>query len=182
MLFRYTPGAGLGLTDFTPDGKYVLFDGGAILMAAPLTGSDPLARKAVEMSREEYEVGFARVSPDGRYVSYGSNEVNDRIELFIRPFNAASAALGEIGKVQATKDGPGGGNIWRNDGKEVFYVRAEPGSDEIEMKSIEVTLGSVVQVSDPKVLFKLKNVGGGNTKFISPDGQRFVFAIRQPAR
>src|SRR6185369_6677439 len=26
MLFRYTPGAGLQLTDFTPDGKYVLFD------------------------------------------------------------------------------------------------------------------------------------------------------------
>jgi Tol biopolymer transport system component len=182
MLFRYTPGAGLSLTDLTPDGKYVLFDGGAILMAAPLTGSDPLARKAVEMSREEYEVGFARVSPDGRYVSYGSNEVNDRIEIFIRPFNAASAALAEAGKVQATKDGPGGGNIWRNDGKEIFYVRAEPGSDEIEMKSIEVTLAPVVQVRDPKVLFKLKDVGGGNTKFISPDGQRFVFAIRQPAR
>ena len=50
----------------------MLFDGGAILMAAPLTGSDPLARKAVEMSREEYEVDFARASPDGRYLSYGS--------------------------------------------------------------------------------------------------------------
>ena len=182
MLFRYTPGAGLLLTDFTPDGKYVLFDGGAILMAAPLAGSDPLARKAVEMSREEYEVGFVRVSPDGRYVSYGSNEVNNRLEIFIRPFNTASAALAAEGKVQATKDGPGGGNIWRNDGKEVFYVRTEPGSEEIEVKSVELTQGPAVRAGEPKLLFKLRDAVGGNTKFISPDGQRFVFAIRPPAR
>ena len=182
MLFRYTPGAGLGLTDFTPDGKYVLFDGGAILMAAPLTDSDPLARKAVEVSREEYEVGFARVSPDGRYVSYGSNEVDNRLEIFIRPFHAASATLAGEGKVQATRDGPGGGNIWRNDGKEVFYVRAEPGSEEIEVKSVEVTQEPAVRAGEPKLLFKLRDAAGGNTKFISPDGQRFVFAIRQPAR
>lgn len=182
MLFRYTPGAGLGLTDITPDGKYVLFDGGAILMAAPLTGSDPLARKAVEMSREEYEVGFGRVSPDGRYLSYGSNEVNDRLEIFLRPFNAASAMLGEEGKVQVTKDGPGGGNIWRNDGKELFYVRSDPGSDEIEVKSVELTQAPALRAGEPKLLFKLREAGGGNTKFISPDGQRFVFAIRQPAR
>ena len=182
MLFRYTPGAGLGLTDFTPDGKFVLFDGGAILMAAPLTGSDPLARKAVEMSREEYEVGFGRVSPDGRYVSYGSNEVNDRLEVFIRPFDAAKAALAESGKVQATKDGPGGGNIWRGDGKELFYLRSEPGSEELEVKSIDVTPGATLQTREPKLLFKLREAGGSNTKFISPDGQRFVFSIRQPAR
>jgi hypothetical protein len=39
-----------------------------------------------------------------------------------------------------------------------------------------------VQVREPKLLFKLRDAAGGNTKFISPDGQRFVFAIRQPAR
>ena len=182
MLFRYTPGAGLGLTDFTPDGQHVLFDGGAILMAARLEGADPIARKAIEMSREEYEVGFGRVSPDGRYISYGSTESNNRIEIFIRPFDLAKAALADEGKVQATKDGPGGGNIWRNDGKEVFYARSEPGSEEVELKSVEVTPGPAVQVSEPKLLFKLRDVAGGNTKFISPDGQRFVFAIRQPAR
>jgi len=94
----------------------------------------------------------------------------------------AKAALADEGKVQATKDGPGGGNIWRNDGKEVFYARSEPGSEEVELKSVEVTPGPAVQVSEPKLLFKLRDVAGGNTKFISPDGQRFVFAIRQPAR
>jgi Tol biopolymer transport system component len=182
MLFRYTPGAGLGLTDFTPDGQHVLFDGGAILLAARLEGADPIARKAIEMSREEYEVGFGRVSPDGRYISYGSTESNNRIEIFIRPFNLAKAALADEGTVQATKDGPSGGNIWRNDGQEVFYIHSEPGSDELEMKSVEVAPGPAFQVSEPKVLFKLRDAAGGNTKFISPDGQRFVLAIRQPAR
>jgi hypothetical protein len=50
------------------------------------------------------------------------------------------------------------------------------------VKSIEVIPGPNIQVSEPKLLFKLREAGGGNTKFISPDGQRFVFAIRQPAR
>jgi protease II len=132
------------------------------------------------MSREEYEVGFVRVSPDGRYVSYGSDEVNDRPEIFIRPFNAATATLAQEGKVQATRDGPNGGNIWRNDGKEVFYLRSEPGSEELEVKSVEVALGPSLQVGEAKLLFKLRDAGGGDTKFISPDGQRFVFTIRQP--
>ena len=50
------------------------------------------------------------------------------------------------------------------------------------MKSVEIAPGPSLQVSAPKLLFKLKDAGAGSTKFISPDGQQFVFAIRQPAR
>jgi len=34
----------------------------------------------------------------------------------------------------------------------------------------------------PKLLFKVRDVVGGSTKFISPDGQQFVFSIRQPVQ
>jgi Tol biopolymer transport system component len=181
MLFRYTPGAGLGLSDFSPDGQFVFFDGGAILLAARLTGSDPLARPAIELSREEFEVGFGRISPDGRFMSYGSTESKNRIELFLRPFDPVTAKLGEQGKVQVTHDGVNGGNIWRADGKEIFFLHTDLGSEEIQVMGVEVTTGPTIQVGTPKLLFKLREAAGGNTRFISPDGQRFVFAIRQPA-
>ena len=50
------------------------------------------------------------------------------------------------------------------------------------MKSIEVTAGPALKVGEPKLLFKVRNVVGGNTKFVSPDGQQFVFSIRQAAQ
>jgi Tol biopolymer transport system component len=182
MLFRYTPGAGLGLSDISPDGRYVLFDGGAILLAARLEG-DPLSRQAIEMSREEYEVGFGRLSPDGRYISYGSTEYKNRPEMFLRPFDPATAALAEQGKVQLTQDGKiSGGNVWRNDGKEIFFLYSEPGSDEVQVMSVDVTTAPVLQAGAPKLLFTVREAAGGNTKFVSPDGQRFIFTIRQPAQ
>jgi Tol biopolymer transport system component len=63
LLFQYTPGAFLGLTDISPDGKFLVCDGGVIL-TVPLTGSDPLARKAIETLREEFFDDLGRLSPD----------------------------------------------------------------------------------------------------------------------
>jgi Tol biopolymer transport system component len=180
MLFRYTPGAGLGLSDISPDGKYIVFDGGAIIMAVRLEGADPLARKAIEVSREEFEVGFGRFSPDGAFMSYGSNESNDRLEIFLRPFDLAAGTMPEQPKIQVTKEGVNGGNLWRADGKELFYAHVEPGSDEIQMMAVEITTKPELRAGSPKELFRIKDAGGGNTRFISPDGQNFIFAVLQP--
>ena len=70
MLFRYTPGAGITLTDSSPDGKFLTFYTGVLVMV-PLTGSDPLERKAIDWLRDEYDaIGRPLFSPDGRYVAY----------------------------------------------------------------------------------------------------------------
>ena len=48
LLNRFTPGTGLVLTDVSSDSKYVTFSSGGVLFVVPLTGSDVLARKAIE--------------------------------------------------------------------------------------------------------------------------------------
>src|SRR5262249_44862055 len=70
MLFRYTPGAGLNLSDISPDGKFLLCESGGVILVVPLTGTDALARKAIEFDRGEFDVGTARFSPDGRLIAY----------------------------------------------------------------------------------------------------------------
>jgi Tol biopolymer transport system component len=70
QLFRYTPGAGMVLTDFSADGKFLTFDGGGIVLIVPLTGDDPLKRQGVDFARSEFEAGLGRFSPDGRLIAY----------------------------------------------------------------------------------------------------------------
>ena len=45
----------------------------------------------------------------------------------------------------------------------------------------DVTTSPTFTASAPKVLFKLPGPLGGNLGNISPDGQRFVFAVNVPA-
>jgi hypothetical protein len=51
LLFQFTPGAGMALTDVSPDGRHVTFSSGGAIFVVALTGSDPLARKAIEYLR-----------------------------------------------------------------------------------------------------------------------------------
>jgi Tol biopolymer transport system component len=180
-LFRFTEGTlAVLLTDFSPDGQHVIFNDGGILGAAQLTGADPLARPEIEMLRDEYAVGFGRVSPDGRYIAYNSTESGNRLQMFVRPFDAGSATIAEQGKVQVTNDGLSGVKIWRGDGKEIFFVQGKPRSEEIHVMAVDIMAGPAVRVGAPKELFTV-NATAGTTKFVSPDGEKFVFAIRQPA-
>ena len=182
FLFRYTPGAGINLTDISPDGKYLAIGSGGVVLVVPLTGSDPLARKAIEFSREEFNVNLGRFSPDGRFLAYVSNEVDpDRNEVYVRPFDASTGLAGE-GKWQLSKDGAAGMQLWRNDGKEFFFRQfVQPGTDDFVLMSAEVSTDPAFQAATPKALFRLPGPINGNLGNISRDGQRVVFAINVPA-
>jgi Tol biopolymer transport system component len=69
-LFTYTPGAGMVLTDWSKDGKFMTFYTG-VLVVVPLGGDlQPNDRKAIDWLREEYNVLHGRFSPDVRYIAY----------------------------------------------------------------------------------------------------------------
>ena len=72
IVFRYTPGAFVGLSDFSPDGKFLICDSGGIILAVPLTG-DPASRKEIEFLREEFTDGIGRMSPDGKFMCLTSS-------------------------------------------------------------------------------------------------------------
>ena len=180
LLFRYEPGAGMALTDVSADGRYAAVDGGGFVLMVPLTGTgDPSTREAIEFSREEFEVGLGRFSPDSRFVAYGSNET-DRFEVYVRPFDAATGqAIGDQ-KWQISRDGAAGGIFWREDGQELYFLSDDIDTDELKVMAVEVTTTPAFQAGAPRELFRLPGPVGGQGQYISPDGERFVFAVRLP--
>ena len=182
LLYRHTAAAGLDLTDVSPDGKYLLCGSGAVLLVVPLTGTDPLARKAIEFSRGEFDETVGRFSPDGKFIAYRSDEANPlKGEVYVRPFDAATGKPGD-GKWQVSKDGVNAMIHWRTDGKEIFFRGLNIDTNDLVVMSADVSAGAQgFQSSAPKVLFKLPGPLYGNLNNIRRDGQRFVFAVNVPA-
>jgi Tol biopolymer transport system component len=182
LLFQYTPGAGIDLTDISPDGKYLLLDSGGVLLVVPLTGTDPLARKAIEFARDEFDKTVGRFSPDGKFIAYRSDEANPlKGEVYVRPFDAATGLPGD-GKWQVSKDGVNAMIHWRADGKEIFFRGLNLDTNDLVVMSADVTQGAQgFQSAPPKVLFRIPGPLNGNLNNIRRDGQRFVFAVNVPA-
>jgi Tol biopolymer transport system component len=185
LLFRYTAGAGLNLTDVSPDGKFLTFTSGGVVFVVPLTGSDPLARQALEFSREEYDTVAGRFSRDGRFMAYGSNEADpERSELFVRPFDASAGSAAGKDKWQISKEGASGMVYFRQDGREIFWVRLDPRTGDGSVMASEISTTPAFQAGTPRLLFKLPNANQNlnSPGTISRDGQRFVFTMNVTAR
>jgi Tol biopolymer transport system component len=185
LLFRYTAGAGIQLTDISPDGKFLSFSSGGVVLMVALTGTDPLTRQAIEFSREEFDVALGRFSPDGKFVAYRSNEGDPggmRFQVYVKPFDAATGKAGE-GKWQVSKNAVAAMVHWRADGKEMFFRDFnEPGNTDLRVMAVDITASPTFQAGTPKVLFTLPGPINGNLGNISRDGQRFVLAINIPAQ
>ena len=184
QVFRYTAGAGMALTDFSPDGRFAMVDGGGLILAIPLAGADPLKREAADFARSEFEAGAGRFSPDGRFVAFGSNDTG-RFEVYVRPFDAKTGeAAGETKWKVSNDAGVIGGLFWRRDGRELIYHVGDNATNEIKVMAVDLTLTPEFKASAARELFRLKGPLPGNPqqwKHITPDGQRFIFAVPMPA-
>jgi Tol biopolymer transport system component len=177
LLFQYTPGAGMVLTDWSPDGKFITFYTGVIVLVPVDTPGDAKSRKEIDWLREDYEAALGRFSPDGRFMAYVANEDNvDRLEVYVRPFDASKPDAPAAGKpVKVSKDGSVGMVTWRADGKELYFL-----SRDWEVMVVDVTTAPTLTVSAPRLLFKMPGPLPGNPlqwKNVSNDGQRFLFSM-----
>ena len=181
VLFRYTPGAGLSLSDISPDGKFVSFMSGGVVFVVSLTGNDPLARPAVEFMRDEFDNLLGRFSPDGRFLAYGANEKDPaRFDVYVRPFNPASGNAGQ-GKWQVSTDGANGMVFFRQDGKEMYWVKIDPLTGNGQVMAADISTAPAFKPGTARMLFKLPNAQDVNgTGTVSRDGQQFVFTMNLP--
>jgi len=177
LLFRYTPGAGMVLTDASPSGRFLTFYTGVLVLVA-LDGTDPLERKPIDWLRDEYDDIGGRFSPDGRYLAYLAN-IDDpmALDIYVRPFDSSKPeAPGPGPAVQVSKNGIAAGMInWREDGRELYFLTRD-----WEVMAVDVTTTPVFQAGTPRLLFKLPAPLVGNPsqwRNASRDGQRFVFAV-----
>jgi Tol biopolymer transport system component len=177
LLFRYTPGAGMVLTDWSPDGKFLTFFTGVLLVVPLRADEKPLDRKAIDWLREDYDVLQGRFSPDGRFLAYLSNEADpEKMQVYARPFDASKPeAPGPGAAVQVSKNGAIGMIFWRQDSKEMYFMTRD-----WEVMAVDVTTTPAFQAGTPKLLFKLPGPLPGNPtqwKNVSRDGERFIFAM-----
>ena len=180
LVFRYTPGAFIGLNDISPDGKFLVLESGGIVLVVRLTG-DPAMRKGIEFLREEAATGVGRLSPDGKFMAFRSDEAKpEQFDVYVRPFNAAKGLPGQ-GKWRVSTDGVNAMLHWRADGREIFFRGLNLETNELLVMSADVVTSPSFKAAPPRVLFKLPGPLGGNLGNVSRDGQRFVFAVNVPA-
>jgi hypothetical protein len=132
--------------------------------------------KAIELSREEFLVNGGVLSPDARLIAYTSNET-ESFELYVRPFDAATGAASGDTKWRVSKEGAGGLMVWREDGRELYFIDTEP---DLKVMAVDISTSSGVQTGAPRVLFDVPGDAQGDlatTRYISRDGQRFVFIL-----
>ena len=156
--------------DLSPDGRLVVYDtGGGVgaeaandLWVAPLDGD----RKPIPFLVRPFIDTQARVSPDGRFIAYTSDESGAQ-EVYVMDFPKPT------GKWKVSTDG-GAEPQWRRDGRELFYVGGRPR----KLMAVDVrTVGATFQAGVPRALFEANldpRTTVRNRYIPSPDGQRFL--------
>jgi serine/threonine protein kinase len=118
----------------------------------------------------DYVESHPRISPDGRWMAYFSDETGD-MQIFVRPFPEV-----DQGKWQVSVDG-GQSPLWSPDGRELYYLNGDA------IMEAQVNTEPTFSASKPKILFRGNYVTGyrENPEWdISPDGKRFLM-IKPPA-
>jgi len=178
LLYQHPTGAMIVLTDWSADGRFLGFWSGDTMFILPLTGE----RKAIELGRPDFFGRGGRLSPDGRFLAFNSNQ-SGGFQVYISPIDAASGTRGAAsasttsGAAPVSTDGGIGGIVWRKDGRELFFLSQPPRQT---VMAVEVTPGGAIQAGAPQRLFELPSPVGAPAQLSnvsSPDGQRFVFAV-----
>lgn len=148
-------------TDWSPDGQLLVVNVRGDIWSVPMNQEEP-PRPLVEGPSIELD---ARVSPDGRWISYVSDE-SGRLEVYARSLtDSPRRALISRGGAQP---------VWGRDGRELFYVSL---ANELHRVSVRYDaighprVGMAVKLPLPP--FGVRHIG--ITYDISPGGRRIYF-------
>lgn len=135
-----------------------------------ILASSPGQESRVLLATDSVELQ-PRVSPDGRWLAYVSNE-SGSYEVYVRPFPDVTS-----GRWQISRNG-GGSPVWSADGSELFFISVDK---EMMAAPIADEGGSLVSGS-PRALFDARPYPRWHFYFgpsvpefdVSADGQRFL--------
>jgi Tol biopolymer transport system component len=156
-------------TSWTGDGQLLLFDDGAV--AAP-NSSDiwvlPTSGTPRPLIATPHEERAARVSPDGRWVSYHSDE-SGRLEVYVRPFPHVNG-----GKWLVSTAG-GRRPVWSRSGTELFYALGTS-----LMRVPITTRGAEFIAGTPEALFSGPFDLTTTDFSVAPDSTAFIMVESDP--
>jgi eukaryotic-like serine/threonine-protein kinase len=129
------------------------------ILVQPADGSTPWSYAATPADETA-----ARVSPDGRWVAYTSDE-SGRLEVYLdaypRPWR----------RITVSQNG-GAHPVWRGDGRELYYWN-DGALVAVQVNPVDGNWPPAIRA--PIVLFRAQYYVGPNTMYdVSPDGERFV--------
>ena len=138
------------------------------LLSAPVGGVKGKPHPLLEAALGEAH-GEARVSPDGRWIAYASNE-SGRDEIYVRPFPALSA------KAPISTQG-GESPHWTRNGRELVYWDPVKG----QLMAVDVQTTPEFRAGRPRPLFALESAVSGVWTLalyrgwdVAADGKRFL--------
>ena len=151
--------------DWSRDSRYIIEEirdaKSYNIWVLPLFGD----RKPFPYLQNDFNERFAKLSPNGQWLAYVSDETK-RNEVYVQSFSGTPSGAG--GKWQVSTSG-GNYPVWSRDGKELFFI----GSDQ-KLMAVEVNSGAKFEAGVPKPLFETR----GATSFdVSKDG-RFLIATQ----
>lgn len=151
--------------DVTPDSKTLVVEeaaeGGKIrLVLVPL---EPHGQTTPLFETPGVNMAGARVSADGRWIAYESDESGKR-EIYVSSFPRPA------GRLQVSFEG-GWFPKWRGDGKELYYLDMRRQLVAVELKMTNAS----VEVVRRRPLFQFERITHGYDVF--PDGKRFLCTI-----
>jgi serine/threonine-protein kinase len=154
---------------FSPDGRTVVFttkgaETSDDIWTLSLDG-DRTARPWLETPATEWA---GRLSPDGRFLAYNSDE-SGRDEVYVQPFP------GPGGKWLVSQGG-GINPIWSRDGRQLFYRRGG------QFLAVDLETASGFTAGKPVPLFSGRYRETGRDFDVSPDGSRFVMMLNPDPR
>jgi Tol biopolymer transport system component len=150
--------------DWSRDGKYLAIDSGIgknDLWILNLEDGESFA-----LVSSEFDEGYSRFSPDGKWIGYISNEAG-KYELYLTRFPSGE------GKWQLSKDGADWLLGWNDAGTELFYLDLEG-----NLISVKLAFGDQVVADLPTVLFSTR---AGNAWDNKSDGSSFVLGAPNDA-
>jgi Tol biopolymer transport system component len=163
------PGSYCEPTDWTPDGRHLIVTvrdtrGADVWMVPAEAGAPPQPLLAAAFAEHD-----ARVSPDGRWIAYVSNE-SGRPEVSVRSMSGAPTRI--------VLSGVGGSQpVWRRDGAELFFVDPQGRLRSVTVRQTgngPTTFGLPVELNVPRI-----GAGHWGTQYdVSPDGRSVYFLPR----
>ena len=158
-------------TDWSRDGQFLVYTNHdpktkADIWILPLTGD----HRPVAYLTSEFNEGSGRLSPDGQWIAYVSDETG-RDEVYVQRFPRGG------GKIQISPQG-GARPQWRRRGHELFYVSADA-----KLMAVDVKLGATFEAGVPHPLFqvhlrdwtnRIDYVSSRDNYAVNADGQRIL--------
>jgi serine/threonine-protein kinase len=151
---------------FSPDGRFTILRtlGTSANTRKLLTTTSPDSTPK-PLVHTDYDNYAAVISPNGKWMAYGSNE-SRQDEVYVRPFPAVDSARWTISVSGGTEP------MWSRNGRELFF--RTPSGD---MMAVPITGGNTFQAGTPVKLFNNPNLVTSERHHaydVGLDGQHFL--------